>query len=162
MRRGLTDEEFDRLYREHAAGLIRFLTFHTGDRVLAEDVAADTFERALMSRNTWRAEASGKTWLYAIAINRLRDLARRRGSESRALQRVVMAVPTQDDYPAIEDRDLVRRVIQRLSSEERTLVALRFGGNLSLPEMATLLGELESTVRGRLYRTVERIRRELA
>jgi RNA polymerase sigma-70 factor (ECF subfamily) len=73
-----------------------------------------------------------------------------------------MAVPTQDDYPAIEDRDLVRRVIQRLSSEERTLVALRFGGNLSLPEMATLLGELESTVRGRLYRTVERIRRELA
>ena len=41
--RALSDEDFERLYEEHAAPLLSFLALRTGDRALAEDLLADTF-----------------------------------------------------------------------------------------------------------------------
>ena len=85
-RRSLTsDKDFDRLYAEHAASLLSFLTLRTGDRVLAEDLLADTFERVLRKRSTFdRRRGSEKGWLYTIALNRLRDHARRQEAERKA------------------------------------------------------------------------------
>ena len=45
--------------------------------------------------------------------------------------------------------------------EEREVVALRYGGELSAKEMAKLLGERETTVEGRLYRALRKLREEL-
>jgi DNA-directed RNA polymerase specialized sigma24 family protein len=60
-------EAFDRLYTEHAAGLLAFLTYQTGDRALAEDIVADSFERVLTARSGWRGHSGEKTWLYATS-----------------------------------------------------------------------------------------------
>ena len=155
---GLSAEAFDRLYTEHAAGLLGFLTYQTGDRTLAEDIVADTFERVLTSRSGWRGQSGEKTWLYAIAMNRLRDLARRRGAESRALERAASVSTPADDLGAVADRDLLQRGLQTLPEEEREVVALRFGADLSLREIAELLKERQSTVEGRLYRGLRRLR----
>jgi RNA polymerase sigma factor (sigma-70 family) len=158
MRKGLSDEAFDRLYTEHAAGLLGFLTYQTGDRSLAEDIVADTFERVLTARSGWRGQSGEKTWLYAIAMNRLRDLARRRGAESRAVERVAAMPDEADELAAVGERDLLQRALQTLSQEERAVVALRFGADLSLREIADVLGERQSTVEGRLYRGLRRLR----
>jgi RNA polymerase sigma-70 factor (ECF subfamily) len=158
MRSRLSDEAFDRLYTEHAAGLLGFLTYQTGDRSLAEDIVADTFERVLNARSGWRGQSNQKTWLYAIAMNRLRDLARRRGAESRAVERVAAMPDEADDLAAVGERDLLQRALQTLSQEERAVVALRFGADLSLREIADVLGERQSTVEGRLYRGLRRLR----
>jgi RNA polymerase sigma-70 factor (ECF subfamily) len=155
---GLSAEAFDRLYTEHAAGLLGFLAYQTGDRTLAEDIVADTFERVLTSRSGWRGQSGEKTWLYAIAMNRLRDLARRRGAESRALERAASVSTPADDLGAVADRDLLQRGLQTLPEEEREVVALRFGADLSLREIAELLKERQSTVEGRLYRGLRRLR----
>jgi RNA polymerase sigma-70 factor (ECF subfamily) len=156
----LPDGAFDRLYTEHAAGLLGFLTYQTGDRTLAEDIVADTFERVLNARSGWRGRSGEKTWLYAIALNRMRDLARRRGAESRALERLAESGPQGggDEFAAVGDRDLLERGLQTLSAEEREVVALRFGGDLTLSEIATLLKERPSTVEGRLYRGLRKLR----
>jgi RNA polymerase sigma-70 factor (ECF subfamily) len=151
-------QAFDRLYTEHAAGLLGFLTYQTGDRALAEDIVADTFERVLSGRSAFRGQSGEKTWLYAIAMNRLRDLARRRGAEDRAFERVAAGHSAADDLSTVEDRDLLRRAMQTLSEEERVVLALRFGGDLSLQEVAELLEERQSTVEGRLYRGLRRLR----
>src|SRR5437899_1551402 len=128
--RPMGDEAFERLYAEHAQALYAFLSYRTGDRVLAEDLLADTFERALRARRRFdRRKASEKTWLYAIALNGLRDQLRRAGSESRALERVAAATPvgSAGGIEEIADRDLVGRGLSVLSEEEREAVALRFG-----------------------------------
>jgi len=66
----MKDDEFERLYAAEAQGLFAFLAYRTGDRVLAEDLLADAFERALRSRVKYdRKRGSEKTWLYAIARN---------------------------------------------------------------------------------------------
>jgi RNA polymerase sigma factor (sigma-70 family) len=158
MSRSLSEEAFDRLYSEHAGPLLGFLTFHTGDRALAEDIVADTFERVLTARSRWRGQSGEKTWLYAIAMNRLRDLARRRGAEARAFERVAASSVASDDLTAVGDRDLLQRGLRTLSEEERVVVALRFGADLGLREIAELLGEPQTTVEGRLYRGLRQLR----
>src|SRR6476661_8898092 len=104
----MDDDDFERLYADEAAGLFSFLTYRTGDRALAEDLLADAFERALRARRRFdRRRGSRKTWLYAIALNVLRDHLRRQGAEARALERTgARGEPVEDlALTGVEDRD---------------------------------------------------------
>lgn len=155
-------EDFERLYEEHAQPLFGFLAYRTGDRSLAEDLLADTFERALRARTRFdRRKASEKTWLYTIALNLLRDNARRRATETRALERLPHETGEADDLAGVEHRDEVQRAMAVLSEEEREAVALRFGADLTVPEMARLLGEPLPRVEGRVYRSLRKLRDRL-
>ena len=156
-------EDFERLYQEHAQPLFGFLAYRTGDKVLAEDLMADTFERALRARARFdRRKASEKTWLYTIALNLLRDHARRKGSEVRALERVPHdAHDRPDALEGVVHRDEIKRAMEVLSDEEREALALRFGGDMTVPEMAKLLGEPLPRVEGRVYRALRKLREEL-
>jgi RNA polymerase sigma-70 factor, ECF subfamily len=159
----MRENEFERLYDEHAQGLFAFLVYRTGDRALAEDVLADTFERVLRVRSRFdRRRGSAKNWLYTIALNRLRDHHRRAAAEQRALERAgPREEQTGDAERAVGQRDAVSRGLEALSEEEREAVALRFGADLTLPEMADLTGEPLTTVEGRLYRALRKLRHEL-
>ena len=158
--RRAAEDPLGRLFDEHATGLLRFLAFRTGDRALAEDILGDTFERALAARRRPRGDAE-KAWLYAIALNRLRDLARRSDAEQRALGRDYDPRPQPDAVSAVEDRDLVHRALAGLPEDERTALSLRYGGDLALREIAELTGERQTTIEGRIYRGLRRMRTDL-
>jgi RNA polymerase sigma-70 factor (ECF subfamily) len=159
----MRDDEFERLYAAEAPGLFAFLAYRTGDRALAEDVLADAFERALRARRGFdRRRGSQKTWLYAIALNVLRDQARRADAESRAYTRAAPPPPDAPDrLAAIETRDELARAMAKLSDDEREAIALRFGAEMTVPEVADLLGEKLTTVEGRVYRALRKLRDEL-
>ncbi len=158
-------EAFERLYAEHARGLLAFLVYRTGDVGLAEDILADAFERVLERGGSFDPRrGSEKTWLYSIALNRLRDHARWREAEARALEQVVSGgggVPA-SDMDVVEDREAVLRGLARLSDEEREAVALRYGADLSIKEIAKLVRRPTTTVKGRLYHALRKLRDELA
>ena len=157
----MRDEQFERLYAEHAQALFGFLNYRTGDRVLAEDLLADTFERALRARRRFDPrKASEKTWLYAIALNCLRDHARRRAAEGRALERITSGPgpESSDAFESLAARDLLDRSLVVLSEEEREAIALRFGADLTVPEIAKLTKERLTTVEGRVYRALRKLR----
>jgi RNA polymerase sigma factor (sigma-70 family) len=157
--------EFERLYAEHAQALFGFLMYRTGDRGLAEDVVADTFERALRARRGFdRRKGSEKTWLYAIALNRLRDNLRRAGAEERAVSRLAAGAAEHDDAAVIERvevRQSVSEALEQLADEEREAIALRFGGELTLKEIAKLTGQPRTTVEGRVYRALRKLKDSL-
>ena len=160
----MKDDEFEVLYSEQAQGLFAFLVYRTNDRALAEDLLADAFERALRGKFNPR-KASAKTWLYSIALNRLRDQVRRSGAEDRAITRLQAGVAEHDDAVSqerVESRDTVAGALEGLSDEEREAIALRFGADLTVPEMARLLGEPLTTVEGRVYRALRKLREALA
>jgi RNA polymerase sigma factor (sigma-70 family) len=156
-------EELERLYAEHASGVYGFLVYRTGDRSLAEDLLADTFVRALSTRvKLDRRRGGEKAWLYSIALNLLRDHLRREGARSRAFDRLdsePRAVP--DELGRVDERDELARALAALTPEERELIALRYGGELTVPELAALTGHPLTTIEGRLYRALGRLRREL-
>jgi len=158
-------EDFERLYEQHAQGLFGFLAYRTGDRTLAEDLVAETFERALRARHRFsRRRGSEKTWLYAIGLNCLRDQLRRRSVERRALEQhsletETVANPGTED---VESRDVIRRALEVLSEEEREAIALRYGADLTVPEIAKATGERLTTVEGRVYRALRKMRDEMS
>jgi RNA polymerase sigma factor (sigma-70 family) len=159
------DEQFERLYREHASALLGFLVYRTGDLGLAEDVHADTFERVLTSRRRPSPGRGEKAWLYTIALNRLRDVLRRRGAERQALERAERLAVAPADFgtlDAVERRDLIHRGLAALPDEEREALALRYGGDLSLREIAEVTGQPQTTAEGRVYRGLKRLREELS
>jgi RNA polymerase sigma-70 factor (ECF subfamily) len=154
--------EFERLYEAHSRPLLAFLIYRTGDRALAEDLLADTFERVLRTRRRFDPRrGSEKTWLYAIALNCLRDHARRQATEQRALERVGPPAGEPSGEPAVHDRDLVSRSLELLSDDERLAIALRYGADLTMPEIARVIREPLTTVEGRIYRALGKLRAEL-
>ena len=160
----MRSHEFERLYEAHSGRLLAFLVYRTGDRALAEDLLADTFERVLRSgRGFDRRKSSESTWIYAIALNRLRDHGRRKGAESRALDRTAIGASTQADSPTeqVDTRDALRRALATLTDEEREAIALRYGAELTMPEIAKLSKQKLTTVEGRVYRALRKLRDEL-
>jgi RNA polymerase sigma-70 factor (ECF subfamily) len=157
-------KDFERLYDAHARQLLAFLVYRTGDRALAEDLLGDTFERVLRAKRRFDPRrGSEKTWLYTIALNCLRDHARRRSAEQRALERSGGAgadwEASSDD--AVLERDAIHRGLAALTDDERVVIALRFGADLTMPETAKVLGEPLTTIEGRVYRGLGKLRREL-
>jgi RNA polymerase sigma-70 factor (ECF subfamily) len=157
----MRDDEFERLYAAEAQGLFAFLAYRTGDRALAEDLLADAFERALRSRGRFdRRRGTAKAWLYTIALNLLRDHARRAVAEIRALERtgVIAEAAIDAAFEDVERRDALAAGLAGLSDEEREAIALRYGAELTVPEIAALLGERLTTVEGRVYRALRKLR----
>ena len=155
---------FERLYNDHAGPLLGFLVYRTGDRQLAEDLLADTFERVLTAKRGFDAKrGSEKTWLYTIALNCLRDHVRRSGVEAKAYEKVATYAghhaPPPDE--GVAERELVHRAVQRLPEDEREAIALRYGADLSLDEIAKVTGEKQTTVNGRVYRGLRRLRDDM-
>jgi RNA polymerase sigma-70 factor (ECF subfamily) len=157
----LKDDEFEVLYSEQAQGLFAFLVYRTNDRALAEDLLADAFERALRGKFNPR-KASAKKWLYSIALNVLRDHVRRTNAEGRAYAKVDVGPDGADPFAGVEVRDELLRALSSLAAEEREAIAMRFGADLTVPEMASVLGVPLTTVEGRVYRALRKLREALA
>jgi RNA polymerase sigma-70 factor (ECF subfamily) len=157
------DDDFERLYAAHAEPLLGFLVYRTGNRAVAEDVMADTFERVLRTRFRFDArKSSEKTWIYTIAMNLLRDRARRQAAEIRALEREPSVVGGgHHNVESVEDRDEIRRALSTLTEAEREAVALRYGADLTVPEISRVTNEKLSTVEGRVYRALRKLRNEI-
>jgi RNA polymerase sigma-70 factor, ECF subfamily len=180
--RGTSDEAFERLYAEHAQALFGFLSYRTNDPMLAEDLLADTYERVLRARRRFDPRrASEKTWLYTIALNCLSDHHRRRATEGRALELVATSPGlessderfqseqrdlfdefTLGEHGEISERDLLSRSLALLEGPEREAIALRFGADLSIAEIAALTGERPATIEARVYRALRKLRAALS
>jgi RNA polymerase sigma factor (sigma-70 family) len=161
----MRSDTFERLFEEHAGRLFSFLAYRTGNRALAEDLLSETFERVMRSRQRFDPRrGSERRWLYTIALNLLRDHARRQTHEERVLRHVGVGSTLEEPdaaLAAVEHRDELYRALATLGDEEREALALRFGADLKLRDVAAVLGEGESAVEGRIYRALRKLRTEL-
>jgi RNA polymerase sigma-70 factor (ECF subfamily) len=160
--RTMDENTFEALYAEHHAGLFGFLAYRTGNHAVAEDLLADTFERALTARRPLDLrKGKAKTWLYAIALNLLRDLTRRQAVEERAVSSIALERPKTASLDGLAERQAIMAALEGLTDEHREVVALRYGADLRVEEIARLLGVPSRAVEGRLYRALKNLREEL-
>ena len=156
--------EFGTVYDEHVWRVYGFLAYRLRSRQDAEDLTQLTFERALRAWGSYDDQRAGVgTWLIAIARNLLIDHLRSGAAGPRT-------VPGEDSFDGLAadpdshsigiDPDL-ERALADLSSRERELVALRFGGDLSGREIAELTGLTLANVQQILSRALRRMRAAL-
>jgi RNA polymerase sigma-70 factor (ECF subfamily) len=157
--------DFERLFDEHANALFAFFMYRTRDRALSEDLVSDTFERVLTARARFDPRrGSEKNWIYTIGLNLLRDHARRAALEHRSLERVGSTYQEADYAPdpdSIGLRDELGLALAKLNDVEREAIALRFGADLTLREVARVLREPAAAVEKRIYRALAKLREEL-
>jgi RNA polymerase sigma factor (sigma-70 family) len=161
--RSRSQQEIADLYEEHVWGVYGFFGYRVRSRADAEDLTQLTFERAVRAWDRFDPNrASARTWLMSIASNLLIDHYRRDLSahedpiEDHAVRQELI----------VEDADLglspeLAAAIERLGERERELLALRFGGDLTGPEIAELTGLTLANVQQILSRSLRKIRLEL-
>ncbi len=134
-------DDAERLFRTYHGMLVRYLTRRLGDRDWAEEVAQETFIRALRQEHLTNERA----WLFTVANNLVRDDARRDGRRRARL--ALLREETRDDVAEPEplsleraqDAALARRVVNALPERDRLALLMREEG-LSYEEIAQALG----------------------
>jgi RNA polymerase sigma factor (sigma-70 family) len=154
--------DFRLVCEQHMAELLAFFSYRLGSRADAEDLTQETLERALRAWSRYDpGRASARTWLLSIARNLLIDHFRASGHRRTSMLPDEPEIAAADAEPAIGlDPDLAA-ALARLPDRERELVALRYGADLSGPEIAALTGLSLANVQQILSRTLRWLRSEL-
>ena len=153
----MTDVE--RLFRTYHAPLVRYLTRRLGDRDWAEEVAQETFVRALRQTSIEHERA----WLFAVATNLVRDEARRDARRRRHLEllRAVEHDEQEVEQPPTtlerqQEAALARRAVDALAERDRHALLMREEG-LDYNEIAEALGLSVGSVGTTLSRARRRL-----
>ena len=154
-------EDFNRLYRDSRARILRTLVAMVGDVGAAEDCVQDAFVKAYRAWPRWKADAPAEAWLHRIAIrvaisHRRRERLREAGSLILRLGRGAEEDPAQE----VAGQDLIA-ALRRLPPDQAAAVVLRHHHGYSNREIAAALGIPESTVSARLAAAKRKLRDDL-
>uniref|UniRef100_A0AAU3H0T6 RNA polymerase sigma factor n=1 Tax=Streptomyces sp. NBC_01401 TaxID=2903854 RepID=A0AAU3H0T6_9ACTN len=160
-------EAFDALYEEFARAVYNHAYRLTGDWSTAEEVLSETFLAAWRTRGTVEPEGESlRPWLLGIATNKARNANRGRGRRLAFLARRPAPEPVADIADATAGRiddtrrlAAVRQALDGLRRQEREVLALCVWSGLDYAEAAEALGVPVGTVRSRLSRARNRLRR---
>lgn len=166
-------EAFRALVDRESTAVVRACYRVLGDVHEAEDVAQETFVTAYRSLATWRGDGPFGAWLARIAMRLAVRQAGRRKAVAWARSTATLGTNVLTDIPAgawvqpeqaalrAERAGAARRALAGLDEPYREVVALRFFGERSLEEIATLTGRPLGTVKTHLRRGLLRLRETL-
>lgn len=168
-------EELVRLHQNKVYALCRQLCGNSDE---AQDIAQEAFIRAYKAIDRFRNEADFGTWLHRITVNVWLNVCRRKNgqgvivsldetyqdTEGSGGARHEVADQSADPQEALETnelRDLVRTALMNLSEEHRAVLVLREIEGYSYEEVARMLGCSLGTVKSRLSRAREAMKRRV-
>jgi RNA polymerase sigma-70 factor (ECF subfamily) len=148
---------------EHLDDVYGYLVYLTRDRSLAEDLTADTFEKAL---RLWRrfdpARASARTWLCQIARTTALDWFRSEERRQKREQRAAATEPAGDGGLSPGLSPELESALRELSAGEREVIALRVLLDLDGEEAARVLGISPTAVSTRLSRALKKLEEKVS
>src|SRR5579885_3032181 len=133
--------DVERLFRAYHTPLVRYLTRRLGDADWAEEVAQETFLRALRQEHL----VNERAWLFAVATNLVRDEARKDARRRRHLallaeeERDSATEPEVTTLERAQEAALARRAVEALAERDRLVLLMREEG-LDYHEIAEALG----------------------
>lgn len=156
--------DWEAAYKEYLPRVYNFFRYRVGDRTLAEDLTASTFEKAWRGRSRFRRDLSAfSTWLFTIARNVAIDHFRSRNQDIPLDVVGEQADPTSLEEIIQRNHDSARlgTLLSQLPVREREVVAFKYGAGLNNREIARLTHLSASNVGIILYRVVEKLRVEM-
>jgi RNA polymerase sigma-70 factor, ECF subfamily len=157
-------QDFSQFYEQWFDRVYGYARHRTGSATKADEIAADTFTRALKS---WERFDAGKgdrqTWLFSIAFRAVADHYRglsRSGPSLETLPEPLERAPSPAE--ALERSQELARLTEALTGLEdqaREIVALKFFGRMTNRAIAGVLGLTESNVAVILFRSVRKMRK---
>jgi RNA polymerase sigma factor (sigma-70 family) len=161
---------FHRLADRFHGEIFRMIYYRVRSRMDAEDLTQDVFLKVFRSLNQLQSEHLFKSWLYRIAVNRVRDFFRRKAFTS------IFGILSIDDpdfqesgemaSAAEADKAMDRRafwqqvgdMLNTLPRLEREVFLLRFFDDLTIKEISSVLKKNENTIKTHLYRSLKKVK----
>jgi RNA polymerase sigma-70 factor, ECF subfamily len=153
--------DFDLVYQTELPRIYNFFRYQVGDDQTAQDLTAETFEKAWRNRARYRADlASFSTWLFILARHAATDYYRKRRPTVRLDEAALISDPQEVEDTAQERAEFAQlaALLARLADRERELVALKYGAGLTNRAIARLTGLSESNVSTILSRVTQQLR----
>jgi RNA polymerase sigma-70 factor, ECF subfamily len=155
-------DELRELYRRYASELFGFATSALGDRELAEEVVQDVFAQLWRHAGDYdQRRASVRTWLYAIARNRIIDAHRRAAARPKRADDDA-SLDTAAEMDAALDHAVLRwqvtAALARLSPAHREVIRLAHYGGLTMREISERTGVPLGTVKSRTSYALRHLR----
>lgn len=150
---------FAELYELHFHRVYAYIAGRIKDRAESQDLTAHVFQQALanIGKFKWRG-APFVTWLYRIAANAIADHARKKSREVPEIESTAFVDP---DLEQVERRARLFRAVEELPDDQRRVIALRFGEEKSIREIAAELNRSEGAVKQLQFRGLENLRTRL-
>ncbi|WP_027410619.1 RNA polymerase sigma factor SigW [Anoxybacteroides tepidamans] len=145
-----------------------------GNRHEAEDAAQEAFIRAYVNINTYNPTMNFSSWLYRIATNLSIDKLRKKkpdiyldeevsGTEGLTMysQLPSKEASPEDAVESLELQETVQKAIEKLPEKYRSVIVLKYINDLSLQEISEILDLPIGTVKTRIHRGREALRKHL-
>ena len=155
-------DAFEGIVRRWQGPLVNMAWRYCRDRGRAEELAQEAFVRAWRGLATWRRESSFSTWLFAVAANVYRNELKRFPTVTLPIEEIAEPARAADQLTKIEERshyDVVRRAVLALPQRYREPVVLFYFHEQDVAAAARTMGLPEGTVKARLSRARELLRR---
>ena len=151
----LYEENFDRIYR--------YIVLKIGDRTEAEDMTQQVFLNALKSISSYKWKGMPfSSWLYRIAHNQVVDYLRKKSRRVTVPLDESMASGGDDPRRAAErkmDIEQLARATQKLTPAQQEVISLRFAGELSVAEVAKVMGRSEGAIKALQHSAIVALRK---
>ncbi len=153
-------EAFRLLVEQYRSVLFGTAYLMVRDRGLAEDVMQEALVQMWKCLPSLRLHTSFKAWIVRIVVNEVKQQLRKKQVPTVPLEQVSEAAADSDGTEMAlihEERRQLRQALQELSPEQREAVVLRYFSELTVPEIATVTGQREGTIKSRLSRALSRL-----
>ncbi len=147
-------ELISKAYDNYGVSLFRLAMMYMGNKSDAEDAVHDVFVRYMMRMPQFKDETHEKAWFMRVCINVCKDKLKSFAMKSVPIDDVLNYVSTDNDISMFEH-------LMGLSEEYRVVVHLKYVEGYSISEISKILSVTESTVKLRLFRAREQLKRNM-
>jgi len=131
------------------------------DRGLSEDAVQEALIQIWKHLPSFRLKSSLKTWMVRIVVNEVKQQFRKKRVPTVPLERASEVAEDLDKAEKAmirnEESQHLRRILEMLPQEQREAVVLRYFSELTIPEIATVTGQREGTIKSRLSRALSHL-----
>jgi RNA polymerase sigma-70 factor (sigma-E family) len=153
------DEEVTAFVRARYGSLLRTAFLLCGDRGKAEDLVQTTLAKTIVAWPRLQRSEGIDHYVQRVLVNTFVSSTRRRSWWEQPWGRLVES-EARDEYVGVEQRDLLRRALDRLPARQRAAVVLRFYEDLSEQDTAHALGCSVGTVKSLSSRGLQTLRKQ--
>lgn len=167
-------EAFEQLVLKYQTAVYNLCLRMTGDPEDAADMTQESFLKAWRNLESFQGNSAFSTWLYRLASNtcldHLRSVKRRpqlslvmedEDGETQALDVPDSAPTPEEQVIALDEQSRLNEALQALEEDQRQILILRAVNGLSYTEIAEALQLKEGTVKSRLARARDQLRKKL-
>jgi len=153
-----TEREFSQIYQEYQPFLLRYVSAIVKDKNLSEDIVQETFCEMLDQFEKFREHPNQKGWLIKTAGYKMREISRKINSKELIPLQEDMMQPMKNDI-AYEMKELDIVMSEAFDENEREYFLKYYLRGYSVRELADKEGVTENSMRVKLYRLKEKLRR---